>query len=88
VTWNFLRLTFLAEELTIPRYVAPVVIFPLVVLAVVTALVCGSPRRSEEGRRAGTTLAGAGDGTDSGRAVADPLAFRAAHAVASGARQQ
>ena len=62
MTLNFLTLTFLAEELTIPQYVAPAVISALAVLAILMVLVCGSSRW-DEGRRAGTTLAGAGDGT-------------------------
>ena len=81
MTLNVLQLTFLAEELTIPQYVAPAVIFALVVLAILMVLVCGSSKRSDEGRRAGTTLAGAGDGTYSGRAVADPCALPAVQAV-------
>jgi hypothetical protein len=88
VTLKFLQLIFLAEELTIPQYVAPAVIFALVVLAFLMVLVCGSSRPLDEGRRAGTTLAGAGDGTSSGRAVPDPCTLPAAQAVESGARQQ
>jgi hypothetical protein len=64
------------------------VIFALVVLAILMLLVCGSSRPSDEGRRAGTTLVGAGDGTSSGRAVTDPCAVPAVQAVESGARQQ
>jgi hypothetical protein len=48
VTLNFLQLTFLAEELTIPQYVAPAVIFALVVLAMLMFLVFG--RRPSRGR--------------------------------------
>jgi hypothetical protein len=48
VTLNFLQLTFLAEELTIPQYVAPAVIFALVALAMLMLLVFG--RRPSRGR--------------------------------------
>jgi hypothetical protein len=88
VTLNFLELTFLGEDLEIPQYVAPAVIFALVVLAILMVFVCGSSNRSDLGRRAGTTLAGAGDGTSSSRAVADRYALPGAQAVESGARQQ
>jgi hypothetical protein len=41
VTLNFLELTFLGEDLPIPQYVAPAVIFALVVLAILMVFVCG-----------------------------------------------